>query len=328
MRSRQFLVIAFGTLLAAAVITLAYRGSGSPEHPGSRPRVIAVFKMADFSNAFWKNVRDGAVSASKDLDVDLAIRGPRDEIYVDEQIDILKGAIAEKPEAIVLAAGDYRLLVPPVQDAKRRGISVVLVDSFIETQDADARIGTDNVEAGRKCGAALLRLLPLGSVVAVMSYIKGSSTAIDREEGVRSSLARKAILLETSYSSSEIGKAYEQAKALIARNPLLAGIAALNQPTTVGAARALAESGKQDSIVLVGFDNSFEVMKFVERGIIRDTIVQKPFNMGYLSVKAAAELIARKRTTREVNTGSVDVNRGNMFQPENQKLLFPVAGGP
>jgi hypothetical protein len=50
--------------------------------------------------------------------------------------------------------------------------------------------------------------------------------------------------------------------------------------------------------------------------------------MGYLAVKAVRELIDGKHPPRYINTGSVDVTRDNMFQPENQKLLFPVAGGP
>ncbi len=66
----------------------------------------------------------------------------------------------------------------------------------------------------------------------------------------------------------------------------------------------------------------------IERGVIRDTVVQKPFNMGYLGVKAARELIDHGRPPRFINTGSVDISLANMFRPENQKLLFPVAEGP
>ena len=69
----------------------------------------------------------------------------------------MRTAIAEKPAAIVLAACDFHQLVEPVREAKARGIKVVCVDSFIESEDADAKIGTDNFEAGQKCGAALLQ---------------------------------------------------------------------------------------------------------------------------------------------------------------------------
>jgi ribose transport system substrate-binding protein len=81
------------------------------------------------------------------------------------------------------------------------------------------------------------------------------------------------------------------------------------------------------SIALIGFDNSLLVLRYVERGIIRDTVVQKPFNMGYLGVTTARELIQRRKPARFINTGSIDISRYNMFQPENQKLLFPVTEG-
>ena len=70
------------------------------------------------------------------------------------------------------------------------------------------------------------------------------------------------------------------------------------------------------------------MLKYVERGIIRDAIVQKPFNMGYLGVKIAKELVAGGRPQSYINTGSIDISRANMFQPENQKLLFPVSEEP
>jgi ribose transport system substrate-binding protein len=94
----------------------------------------------------------------------------------------------------------------------------------------------------------------------------------------------------------------------------------------MGAAKALEESGRGGKVVLVGFDNSPEVMHLIERGLIKDAIVQKPFNMGYISMQVVRDLLSGKRPKGYTNTGSVDVDKANMFEPENQKLLFPVAG--
>jgi len=51
----------------------------------------------------------------------------------------------------------------------------------------------------------------------------------------------------------------------------------------------LSASGRKEEVVLIGFDNSAAVLGFVEADVVRDTIVQKPFNMGYLSIKVALE---------------------------------------
>ncbi len=60
--------------------------------------------------------------------------------------------------------------------------------------------------------------------------------------------------------------------------------------------------------------------------MIRDAIVQKPFNMGYLSMATVRALLDGRRPKSYTNTGSVDVDRANMFEAENQKLLFPAPG--
>jgi ribose transport system substrate-binding protein len=327
MKNRTTLFFLFGALAAAAVLTLLYGGSRlfSPA-PVEPKKAIVIFKTIDYNaTPFWGIVRDGAESAGKDYNVSVSIRGPTNERDVQGQIGIVRAAMEEKPDAIVLAAADFNLLVPLAREIKARRIPLVCVDSFLNSEDADVRVGTDSYEGGQKCGAALMRYVKNGETVTVMSYVKGSSTAIDRESGVRDYLKDRVNILDTLYSESDAHTAYVQATILIARTPHLRGIVALNDPTAQGAAQALAESGKGDKIVLVGFDNSFPVMKYTERGIIKDAIVQKPFNMGYLAVKAARELMDGKRPPRYINTGSVDVNNGNMFEPENQKLLFPVS---
>lgn len=324
MRDRGIFVMLALALLAALVVTIAYRKDAGPQL--DKKKVVAIFKTSGSANAFWASVSDGVESGAKDFGLDVSFRSPRDEIYVDEQIAILRGAVAEHPAAIVLAASDYQRLVEPVREAEASGVKVVCVDSFIESDDADAKVGTDNFEAGQECGQALLRQIRPGARVAVMSYVQGSSTAIGRESGLLQALDGKVALTGTTYSSSDDAIAYKQANDILAREPALGAIAALNLPTTLGAARALVESGRQGRVVLVVFDNSPEVMRLIEQGVIQDAIVQKPFNMGYLSMEAVRGLLDGKRPKRYTNTGSVDVDKANMFDPENQKLLFPVAG--
>ncbi|MGD0728221.1 MAG: substrate-binding domain-containing protein [Spirochaetia bacterium] len=326
MRSRGLLLFLLLAVLAAAGLTLLYRGNSLfGPGPEATRKVIAIFKTVNYSaNPFWGNVRDGVASAAKDFNIEISVRGPDLESDIKGQIAMIRRAMEEKPDAIVLAAADYNLLVPLAREIKQRGIPLVCIDSFINSDDADVRIGTDSYEGGQKCGVALMRWVKPGDTVAVMSYVKESSTAIDRESGARDYLKGRVHLLDTLYNNSDARLAYEQAAILIGRTPQLRGIIALNDPTARGAAQALSESGKAGTIALIGFDNSFPVLKYVERGVIRDTVVQKPFNMGYLGIEMARQLINGTRPPRFINTGSIDIRRQNMFRTENQKLLFPV----
>jgi ribose transport system substrate-binding protein len=330
MRSRALLGFLVLAVLAAAALTLLYRGNSLlGPGPEATRKVIAIFKTVDYSaNPFWGDVRDGVVSAAKDFNIEISVRGPLYESDISGQISMIRQAMEEMPAAIVFAAADYNLLVPLAREIKRRGIPLVCIDSFINSDDADVRIGTDSYEGGQKCAVALLRWVKPGDAVAIMSYVKGSSTAIDRESGARDYLKGRVHLLDTLYSNSNARLAYAQAVTLLRGTAQLQGIVALNEPTARGAAQALSESGKAGTIALIGFDNSFPVLKYVEKGVIRDTVVQKPFNMGYLGIEMARQLINGKRPPRFINTGSIDISRQNMFRTENQKLLFPVAEKP
>jgi ribose transport system substrate-binding protein len=279
MRNRSVLFLVAAAILGAVALTALYWGARllNPVS-GSQRKVIVIFKTIDYrATPFWGNVRDGVVSAGEDFGITPSIRGPAVESNIQGQIDIVRQTIREKPGAIVLAAADYNALVPAAREIKSHRIPLVCVDSFINSDDDDVRIGTDSYEGGQKCAVALLRAVKPGGLVAIMSYVKGSATAIDRESGVRDGLVGKVRTLETLYSNADADLAYARAARLIARTPDLCGIVALNDPTARGAAR---------------------------------------------------ELIEHHKLPRFINTGSVDISRANMFQPENQKLLFPVAEGP
>lgn len=319
-------LLAVASLIIAVVITAIYQArilnDGSS---GSRPRIVVVLKSVDYNSLpFWQTVKDGVESACKDLDVDFKILGPMGETQVSEQIQIVHDALETKPDAIVLAAGDYDRLVPVAIDIRAAHIPLVTIDSFINGNSADTKIGTNNIEAGKKAGAALMQHLVPGSDVVIMSYVQGSSTAIDREWGVSTFLRGKANIKKTIYSDSSSDIAYLQALQILRDDPNVKGIVALNDPTTVGAARALEDSGRVKEVVLIGFDNSQAVLGYVESGIVRDTIVQRPFNMGYLGVQVALSLIRGKKVESFIDTGSQVIDRQNMLLPENQKLLFPV----
>ena len=73
----------------------------------------------------------------------------------------------------------------------------------------------------------------------------------------------------------------------------------------------------------MAFDSDLELIHGLEEGVITATLVQKPYSMGYLSVKNAYSLITGKDVRRDIDTGSVLITRENMYDIRNQKLLFP-----
>ena len=126
-----------------------------------------------------------------------------------------------------------------------------------------------------------------------------------------------------TYSEGKEERAYDITKKLLLERPDLNGIVGLNEPSTVGAGRAIRELGLAGKVKLVGFDSSVKEVKRSKR-VLQSTIVQKPFNIGYLGIKTAISIIEGDKVLRNVYTDSVVINKDNMYTEENQKRSFPL----
>lgn len=319
------------TLVVMLTVSLVTAGLAWPRiKPMIEPRggetVYVVLKTTGPHMEFWQIVRAGMEAAATEFDVDPVIVGPRWEKDIDHQIEILAEVIDSNPRGILLAASDYNRLVPEAERAAARGIIVVTLDSALNSEVPVSFVATDNLSAGRKAGQEIERLVPADRRVALISHIEGVATAIEREEGVRSALKGRdpQQILGTYYSQNEPELAYDTVVELIETYPDLGGIVALNENSTVGAGRALRDLGIYDRIHLVGFDNSREEIEFLEKGVVKALVVQRPFNMGYLGIRTLAHAIRRQPVDAVIHTDAVLVRQSDMFTEENQKLLFPI----
>ena len=101
-------------------------------------------------------------------------------------------------------------------------------------------------------------------------------------------------------------------------------IVGLNEYSSVGAARAITDLGLMGQVRMIGFDSSIKEVKYLEDGTFEAIVVQKPLNMGYLSIEKTVELLERKEIPESVDSGSVLIVKETMYTEENQKLLFPL----
>ena len=199
MKNKLPLVLLGSTLGLALLVTLVYYWASffyQQEH--REVYVSVVLKNTDYSNDFWNVLKEGIVVASADYNVKYEIRGPKDERKIEEQLAYLEEAISKKPDAIILAATDFNRLVPLAKEIKEKQIPLIIIDSLINSDDADCKISTDNYEAGSNAGKILLKYLTPGAPVAIFSFIQSCSTAIDRERGIISYLKDKVKILRRS----------------------------------------------------------------------------------------------------------------------------------
>ncbi|WP_312883502.1 substrate-binding domain-containing protein [Paenibacillus germinis] len=311
-------------VILVLLMTTAYLVVSKGMEAKDRP-LILIPKTIDPHVEFWRVLNQGVTTAAKEYNTEVIVMGTPSESDIDEQIKLVEEAIALKPKAIILAATDYNRLVPVAQRVISSGIKLITVDSGLEGSVSTSLIATDNYAAGSKAVEAMNRYVQGPATYAIVSFVKRSTTQLDRENGVRDHLKNdpSVQILDTLYSNGYEDKAYEQTKQLLAEHSDIRGIFGLNEVSTVGAARALKELDPEHNIKLVGFDSSMNEIAFLEAGILQATIVQKPFNMGYLAVKTALQVYSGENVKASIDTGSEVITKENMYTRENQKLLFP-----
>jgi ribose transport system substrate-binding protein len=199
-----------------------------------------------------------------------------------------------------------------------------LIDSSLNEDIADATVATNNVKLGGVQGAFMKQFLTDDSKMAIIGHVQGSSTAIEREEGVRKGLGEyEDKIMDVVFCDSDYNKAYQLLVELLEKYPDISLIAGLNEYSAVGVARAIRDLNLTDRIKVVGTDSSLEEIQMLEEGIFEGIVIQNPFKMGYMGVDVTMKLLKGEKTLKNVDSGCELITRENVYTEENQKLLFP-----
>ncbi len=286
--------------------------------------LIYIPKVVDGTNDFWKALILGAKMAAKEYNADIEIKAPAEENDVEGQNQLLKESIKEKPDAILFSPSSFTESDELLKEAKEKKIKISFIDSYVDEPLQDLTVATDNLEAGELLGKFAASLLGPEDQIAIVSHVKGVSTAVEREEGFRKGLGDLADnIVEVVYCNSRYELSRQLTIELMEKYPDLKMIAGMNEYSSVGAARAVKASGAKDRVAVVGVDSSQEAVQLMENGVFKGLVVQKAFKMGYLGVKETVRMLRGKSYQKDVNSGCQLVTPENMYSSEIEKLLFP-----
>lgn len=325
-------MIATTAVLAVSVVGCGSGGQGSGDSSGGNTEgkkdetYIAVISKG-YQHEFWKTVEQGTQKAAEELGIKVTFEGPDSETEVDKQIEMVENAITKQADAIMLAPLDNKALLPVVQKAEEKGIPVITFDSNLDSDIQKSFVATDNKAAGAIAAKEMAKQIGEKGKVAIVAHNEGTSTAQERRDGFKEEIEKnyKDIeIVSIQYSDGDHAKALAKATDIMTANPDLKGLYATNEGAVVGVATAVKEKGKADDITLIGFDSSDQEIAFLQEKIIDGFVVQNPYNMGYLGVKAANDALEGKTVEKRIDTGATYVSLDNFEDEEIQKLLYPL----
>lgn len=271
---------------------------------------------------FWQSLYKGAKVAADKYGIKLTFSGPKEEAKYREQRKIFEKRLKTNPQAIILAAGDYYSMGDLVGSTD---IPVILVDSLIQGDDYASFISTDNYNVGVTLAREVIKRYGSRGNLGIISYVKNTSTAIDREKGFVDTIKAESHikLIDTLFCEADIEKAKRQTKELIDKNDVDI-IVGLNAQSTIGIARAIEElTDKSRQIFVAGVDCVVEQADYIEKDIIQVSILQNPYMMGYYSVVSAYNLLQGYEVEKNTFVDMYIIDKESLFDKESQELIFP-----
>jgi len=293
---------------------------------GAGVRFIAVIPKGT-THEFWKSVHAGAEKAAQELGVEVVWKGPPREDDRGQQIQVVEDFVSRRMAAIVLAPLDDQALVGPCIEAKAAGIPVVIIDSGLRWDGMTSFVATDNRRGGSLGAERLGEVLGGRGRVLLLRYQEGSASTSEREAGFLAAMREKFpgidLVSTDQYGGATAETALQAMENLLVRFPELDGIFTPNESTTFGALRALTDAGRIGSTRLVGFDASAPLVDALETGRIQGLVVQNPFRMGELGVRAAIDALEGRPVEKRIDTGCVVATPENRATPEIAAALRP-----
>jgi ribose transport system substrate-binding protein len=264
----------------SAVVTTAPSSDASETSPTAVPR---FFLVPDSPSAFWKLAKLGMARAARET-------GARAEMMIPvggsiaEQKQIIRLAVSQQISGMTILPISPTELTEPLSEAAAK-MPVVIVGTDAPIQECLCRIGTDNYEAGKACGGAMLEVVPQGGLVLVLAGVREGDAIQRRLKGFKDAVAGKLRVDEIQIDFSDRARAKRTIETNLSTRPAAAGIAGLTTQAGPSIVQAVKAAGSKSHLKIVCFDEEIETLAALSAGTIYATIVQKPYEMGYRSIK-------------------------------------------
>ena len=308
-------------LLPAALAVLLAGCAMQPVDSTTARYRVALIAKNNRNSEFWDAVFIGAEAAATEYNLQLTITAPDDEEDYAAQNQLIADAVEDGAQAIVFSAIDYEANAAAIDAAAAAGVTVISVDSAVNSDHVAAYIGADNYGAGRMVAQSALDGMEGALCVGLINYEVNGANGRDREQGARDAFAESGRAKITAAVSTHPNAASARADtlAMLRTHPEINVLIALSETTAVGAAQAVQQMQRADDLWLI------ETIDALQTGTVDTLIVQNTYGMGYFGVESAYKLLAGQGSSVEKSniTATRTITRENMFAMDKQKALFP-----
>ncbi|HHY80180.1 MAG TPA: rhamnose ABC transporter substrate-binding protein [Thermoanaerobacter sp.] len=265
---------------------------------GGKKRIAIVVKNT--GNPYNEKEAEGFKTALEELGDEAIIQEP-DQPTAEAQIQIIQQLIAQKVDAIAIAANDPDALQPVLQKAMSQGIKVLSLDSAVNAQSRMVHVNqADPEKIGRTLVQAMYEMIGGKGEIAILSATSQATNQNTWIAWMKKELEdpkyKDMKLVKIAYGDDLRDKSVSETEGLLQSYPNLKGIIS---PTTVGiaaAAKVLTDKGLKGKVQLTGLGLPSEMAEYIKSGVCQWMYLWNPIDLGYLAGYTAHALVTGEIT--------------------------------
>jgi len=302
------------SVVIGMLVARGSQGEVSNTSSSSGPPMIGL-SLDTLKEARWISDRDLFVARCKALGADVRVEAANSDDS--QQAKDVQSLLAMGVKVLVIVPHDGVAMSSSVQEAKRRGVSVIAYDRLVPDCDLDLYISFDNVRVGRQQAQYLVDHLPNpghGNIVRIYGSKTDNNAKLfkqGQDEVLNPYIDRGDIkvVFEDWAEDWKTENAKRIMNAAIANRLQFDGVLASNDDTAGGAIQALTESGLAGKVVVTGQDADIGACQRIASGTQSMTVYKPVKKLAELGAELAVKMAEGKAivATSTVNNGKEDV---------------------
>jgi ribose transport system substrate-binding protein len=331
-RTIRIALLALPLLLVLGCNNAKKDSAAAPAGGAAPGKIVKLAFVTNNASQFWKISEAGLRKYEKEAKVQVDMKMPPNGTPEDQN-QILQNLASQGYDAIavsVIAPKDQLRILNEVAEKT----NLITFDSDAPASKRLLYIGTNNFSAGQALGERIVKILPEGGKIAIFVGSLSTDNASQRLGGIEAAIKdHKIDIVDKREDNTDRAKARSNVEDIINAHKdlsLVVGLWNYNGPAIAAAIEGLGKKGKIKAAV---FDEDDATLDAIKNGTIEATVVQKPFQFGYLSAKWMHDLATKNADTKKalpangiIDTGVTVIDKSNVdsFKGELAELKKSV----
>jgi ABC-type sugar transport system substrate-binding protein len=273
---------------------------------------------------YFTAMEQGGKRAAKDLGVKFTYRGAP-TASAPQQVQIMDTLIRQGYDAVSVSVLDPASINPAIKAARAKGVSVLTSDSDSPDSDRQAYVAQATDQG---LGFTLMdRLAKQIGGSGEVGVVSGEATATNLNSWIKFIKQRAADkypnvkIVDVRFTKGGATEdAQRQAQELMTSHPKIKGLVAVASTTVPGVAQAVQAAGKTGKVAVIGYGSPATVRPFVKSGVMKESILWNPEELGYLTVWAMQQIAQGK--TFQASNKVPGIQRPISYDAATKQLLL------